>query len=170
VTRPVAQPLPPGVKFWAWPRWRVQVGGRSAFLSPTQARLLALYLSEPGRAWTTADLVQELYGDREDGGPLNTQVTFFVTAKGLADRLRRHGIALDLERCGFTRRFRGLRAEGPAPPRPAPPPPAPPRPPPAPRPAARGRAPVPSAVLAAPWSFPERVEDAVRAGHRHPDP
>jgi hypothetical protein len=173
MTRP--RSLPPGVRLWIWPRWRVEVGDRAARLSPAQGRLLALYLSDPRRAWTPKALVRELYGDQEDGGPLNTQVTFFVTARGLSDRLARHGIVLDLERSGSTRRFRELRADGPVPERaararrsPSRPPPRPGPPPPPRRPAAPPD-PVPDRVLAAPWSVPERVEEAGRRS-AGPDP
>ncbi len=44
-------------------RWAIRVGLREVVVTPKQFRLLAVLMSEPGRAFTRAELVEKGIGD-----------------------------------------------------------------------------------------------------------
>ena len=66
-------------------RSAVLAGGQEVILTPTQFRLLAVLLGEPGRAFTRAELVERGIGD------LVTERTVDVHVKGLRRRLGEWG-------------------------------------------------------------------------------
>jgi two-component system phosphate regulon response regulator PhoB len=63
----------------------VRAGGREVALTPTQFRLLAVLLEQPGRAYTRAELVERGIGD------LVTERTVDVHVKDLRRRLGEWG-------------------------------------------------------------------------------
>ena len=66
-------------------RSAVLAGGREVALTPTQFRLLAVLLEQPGRAYTRAELVERGIGD------LVTERTVDVHVKDLRRRLGEWG-------------------------------------------------------------------------------
>ena len=66
-------------------RSAVLAGGQELTLTPTQFRLLAVLLGQPGRAFTRAELVERGIGD------LVTERTVDVHVKGLRRRLGEWG-------------------------------------------------------------------------------
>lgn len=139
-------PLPPNVRLWVFPRWRVEVDGRSVNLTPSQGILVGLLAAPPGRRWTASDLADALYAGRADGGPDHWRYGVWLTGRRLSARLGRAGIVLEMGRAGHHRWLERIYA-----PTPLAPGPAPPR-------RARPCAEVPDV----PWTAPERVERAGR--------
>ena len=90
-------PLPPGCRFYIWPRYRLEVGGRTAHLSPSQAEVLLLLLSASGRLFSALEIGETLYSQREDGGPEFAQNHVRKQIHDLVRRCRDAGIDLRLK-------------------------------------------------------------------------
>lgn len=87
MTTPAPPPGPPGGPdlVLAPERSAALAGGREVALTPTQFRLLAVLVAEPGRAFSRAELVERGIGD------LVTQRTVDVHVKDLRRRLGEWG-------------------------------------------------------------------------------
>ena len=90
-------PLPPGCRFYIWPRYRLEVGGRTAHLSPSQAEVLLLLLSAPGRLFLAREISETLYSERHDGGPEYAQNHVRKQICDMLGRCRDAGIELLLK-------------------------------------------------------------------------
>ena len=86
-------------------RSAVLAGGQEVILTPTQFRLLAVLLGEPGRAFTRAELVERGIGD------LVTERTVDVHVKGLRAKLGAWGLRLVAVR-GVGYRYEARPGEG----------------------------------------------------------
>ena len=92
-----ASPLPEGLKFYIWPNYRVEFLGAKVRITPTQAEILMLLLSKPGKLFSTNEITEAVYGHREDGGPDNGGNTIRKTILDLTIRLRDGGIDMKLK-------------------------------------------------------------------------
>lgn len=89
-------PLPPGCKFWIWPKHRINYRGRWVRLGPGEASILLFLLSQPGRFFSALEIANAVYQDREDGGTESTN-TIGVQIHYLKRKMRHAGIDLRLK-------------------------------------------------------------------------
>lgn len=105
-------PLPAGCRFHIWPRYVLEIGDRVAYLSPSQAEVLLLLLSAPGRLFSALEIGDTLYSERENGGPEFAQNHVRKQVHDLVRRCRDAGIDLKLKSpvtsLGYA--FMGVRA------------------------------------------------------------
>jgi hypothetical protein len=90
-------PLPPGCRFYIWPRYRLEIGERAARLSPSQAEVLLLLMSAPGRLFSAREIAETLYVERDDGGPEFARNHVRKQVCDLLGRCRDAGIDLRLK-------------------------------------------------------------------------
>lgn len=90
-------PLPAGCRFYIWPRYVLEIGGRVACLSPSQAEVFLLLLSAPGRLFSAMEIGDTLYSERENGGPEFAQNHVRKQVHDLVRRCRDAGIDLKLK-------------------------------------------------------------------------
>jgi hypothetical protein len=90
-------PLPAGCRFHIWPRYLLEVGDRAVYLSPSQAEVLLLLLSVPGRIFSALEIGDTLYSERENGGPEFAQNHVRKQVHDLVKRCRDAGIDLRLK-------------------------------------------------------------------------
>jgi hypothetical protein len=60
--------LPDGVKFYIYPKYAMAVEGVRVTLTPTQARIVLLLMANPGRRFSSHEIMSVIFDDREDGG------------------------------------------------------------------------------------------------------
>lgn len=90
-------PLPAGCRFHIWPRYRLEIADRGAYLSPSQAEVLLLLMSVPGRLFSALEIGETLYAERENGGPEFAQNHVRKQIHDLVRRCRDAGIDLKLK-------------------------------------------------------------------------
>lgn len=93
-------PLPVGVKFQIWPRYVLSVDGIEVRLSRYRAEILLLLMSRPGRLFTTREIAQAIYWDRDDGGAWSSFSVIPTQVCGVLRACRDAGIDLRLKRPG----------------------------------------------------------------------
>lgn len=101
----MTSPLPAGVRLWIWPSYVVEVDGIRVKLGRLEGRLLTVLITGRNKLWTVDEIIDAMYGDREDGGPLYAQNTVYVRTNFLKDKFAKRGIALEFEVRGHTRRL-----------------------------------------------------------------
>jgi hypothetical protein len=91
-------PLPEGFKMFIWPEYRLVTPSYSVKLSRSKGILMSAFLSRYGKPVMRAHLVEDLWGDDENGGPDAANRTIDV----LICRMRREfrAIGIDFEHRG----------------------------------------------------------------------
>lgn len=92
-------------RMYIWPHYVLEANGKRVTLPPKAGAALARLFAARGGYVPTKDMINAVYGDCEDGGPLTADNCIRVTMHRSRRLLKKFGLAVECKRGRETRGY-----------------------------------------------------------------